>query len=110
MKGRNVPSSWAGFRALRQRPAPICPPRHGNWKHGMRSRWGIAEGRSVRALILAVDVLDGRRRVPDERLVSVAVSLAPFLAPRPVGWRGYRGAPRVRERDGSPMRVDFAPD
>ncbi len=30
----NLPGGWAAFRAQRQRPAPIHPRRHGNWKHG----------------------------------------------------------------------------
>jgi hypothetical protein len=31
---RDAPAGWAAFRALRQRPAPIPPRRHGNHRHG----------------------------------------------------------------------------
>lgn len=77
MTGRNLPAGWAAFQALRQRPAPIRPRLHGNWRHGMRSKRGREDAALVRLL---VRVLRRPSLAPDWLLET---------APRPMGWRGY---------------------
>jgi hypothetical protein len=75
--GRNAPTGWAAFRALRQTPAPISPRRHGNWKHGH-----FAKGDPMAKLrfLWARAVLDGRWNGPPPW---------PESAPPP-GWSAYR--------------------
>lgn len=91
MTGRNVPAGWAAFRALRQTPAPHRAKRHGNWRHGGRSRWGVEQAREVRCLVRALDVLDGRR------VGKLAPHFMGWLRPlRVAGWGGYRLRRRVR--------------
>lgn len=84
MSGRNEPGGWAAFRALRQTPAPHRPKRHGNWKHGARSRFGIEEGRKIRETLRILDApsVGAVLRVPG--------ALAWLFPPRPIGWGGYR--------------------
>jgi hypothetical protein len=44
MQHRDALAGWAAFRALRQRPAPARPRRHGNLRHG-RCAKGSSEDR-----------------------------------------------------------------
>lgn len=83
VSGRNVPAGWAAFRALRQAPAPHQPKRHGNWKHGMRSRFGIDEGRKIRVMLR---ILDAPRIGAVLRVPGVLAWLYP---PRPMGWMHF---------------------
>jgi hypothetical protein len=45
---RNAPAGWAVFRALRQRPAPVPPRRHGNFRHGRFAKGSMEERRRFR--------------------------------------------------------------
>jgi hypothetical protein len=40
---RDAPAGWAAFRALRQRPAPVPPRRHGNHRHGRYAKRSVEE-------------------------------------------------------------------
>ena len=84
MSGRNVPAGWAAFRALRQTPAPHRPKRHGNWKHGARSRLGMEEWRELRVMLR---ILDAPRVGAGLRVPGV---LEWLFKPRPAGWGGHR--------------------
>ena len=75
--GRNAPTGWAAFRALRQTPAPIPPRRHGNWKHGKYAKDSITSRLRFR---WAIAVLDGRWSGPPPWSEN---------APAP-GWAAYR--------------------
>ena len=83
MTRRNIPAGWAAFRALRQTPHTIRAPRHGNWKHGLRSLKGQAEMRMLRRTIRLLDWLEHSRgrTMPD--------FMGKWFPPRPLGWRGY---------------------
>lgn len=99
MNRHNDPTGWAAFRALRQAPSPAYAPRHGNWRHGMRSKAGIAAMRRVR---LATRVWKMRPR----QLLAIPAEVfdAWFpLQPSPVGWRAYQQlAARDRSELGKP--------
>jgi hypothetical protein len=75
-RGRNAPTGWAAFRALRQTPAPIPPRRHGNWKHGH-----FAKGDPMAKLrfLWALGVLNGRWNGPP-----------PWAESAPPGWSAFR--------------------
>ncbi len=90
----NVPTGWAGFRALRQAPAPVRPVRHGNWKHGLRSKSYPRERREFLWACRALDVALGRRR---GRALSrmPAELLDVWCPPLAEGWAGFR---RLRGR------------
>jgi hypothetical protein len=78
----NVPAGWSAFRVLRQKSERVRPVRHGNWKHGARSKRALAEMRELRFLLRVADSPRFRARLPD----CVLHRLPPL---RPMGWRGY---------------------
>lgn len=83
MTGRNVPAGWAAFRAIRQTPGRQRPKRHGNWKHGGRSRFGIDQGRKLRAMLRIIDA-------PRRGVGLVVPSVLGWLFPlRPLGWAHF---------------------
>jgi hypothetical protein len=45
---QNEPTAWDAFRAFRQTSVPMFTRRHGNFRHGHFSKWGIEGMREVR--------------------------------------------------------------
>jgi hypothetical protein len=88
MTFHNAPNGWAAFREFRQQPMPVRRRHHGNCRHGMRSKEGIAGMRLIR---LRSRIWDGRFRYPPQNMP------ASFFPPRPLGWAAYRAT-----RDGLP--------
>ena len=85
---RNAPSGWAAFRALRQTPAKIRPARHGNWRHGGRSK---AFPGLMRELRFAGWLL----RRPGRLMAMPDAVLDAWCPPPPLGWNAYRQATRT---------------
>jgi hypothetical protein len=83
MSGRNVPAGWATFCALRKTPTRHPQIRHGNWKHGNRSRSGIQQWRELRFAIRALAALD---KGHDMAMSTFMAWLFPL---RPIGWCGF---------------------
>ena len=79
LSGHNRPAGWAAFRALRQKPGTAHAPRHGNWRHGMRSREGQAAMRQVRFVGWLLRKPGRLMAVPDAWLLAT-----------PLGWLAYR--------------------
>jgi hypothetical protein len=74
----NRPGGWAGYLAARDPQAPTPPKRrHGNQRHGKRTKAGVASRRMIRACI---------------RMLRAGCWNAPVpgLPRRPPGWASFR--------------------
>jgi hypothetical protein len=78
----NAPSGWAAFRALRQKPARAPPPRHGNYRHGMRTPEYRDTMRRLRFADWALRKAGRLMALPEETVNSLC-------RPVPGGWRNF---------------------
>jgi hypothetical protein len=61
---QRAPTGWALHCRVRDPSARIKPHRHGNWKHGRRSKRGRAELKELREVIRNLNALMRGRAMP----------------------------------------------
>jgi hypothetical protein len=81
----SLPRGWAGYAVARPDVVPrVEVARHGNYRHGGRSKSGIEGMRMVR--------LYGRILRAALRPAGSIPTVPPEVFARPAGWRGWPGA------------------
>jgi hypothetical protein len=87
----NAPSGWAAYRALRQEPERTPHPRHGNYRHGMRTP-------EYRTIIRRLRFAAWALRKPGRLMALPDAVLDSYFPPRPAGWKASPFAAAARQR------------